>query len=44
MTLAEIKKEMFSNNQVLDLVDYQDVRSMPNEADIRWQQDDEKTS
>lgn len=44
MTLAEIKKEVFSNNQVLDFVDYQDVRSMPNEADIRWQQDDKETS
>ena len=44
MTLAEIEKEVFSNNQVLDFVDYQDVRSMPNEADIRWQQADKETS
>jgi|TARA_A100001037_G_scaffold280685_1_gene283664 hypothetical protein len=37
MSFEDIKSEIFSDNRVVDVVDYQDIRDMPNEVDIRWE-------
>ena len=37
MSIEEIQLEIFSDNKVVDPVDYQSVRDMPNEVDIRWE-------